>query len=106
MRVIYDTTEDCNRCPYKQGSVCMKLGKYLFDVCFERDCPLPHLSDVEQYTRYITKDKGLRCHGNCKHWKHWNYNKALNTDIGICTHLSFKRVCRADNPCCEEFEEV
>ena len=84
----------------------MKLGKYLFDICFERDCPLPTLKDVEGFTRYITKDKGLRCHGNCKHWKRWDYNKHIKAEIGICTNQSFMRVCRADNAACEEYDEV
>ena len=106
MRVIYETTEDCKRCPFNHGRICMKLGKYLYDICFEQDCPLPSLSDVESFTRYITKDKELRCHGNCKHWKRWDYNKHIKAEIGICTHSCFKRVCRADSPACEEYDEV
>jgi len=106
MRVVYETTSDCTKCPFNTGRVCMKLGKYLFDICFERDCPLPFLSDVEQYTRYITKDKKLRCHGNCKYWRRWDYNKHIKAEIGICTHLPFKKVCRADNAACEEYDEV
>ena len=103
MRVIYDTTEDCNRCPYKRGSVCMRLGKYLFDVCFERDCPLPTLEEVEQFTRYVREDKSLRCHGNCKHWKRWGYNKAVGCDVGSCERNGLNV---ASHQCCDEFEEV
>ena len=106
MRVIYETVKNCKECLYNKCQMCYKLSKPLKDICFERDCPLPHLADVEQYTRYITKDKELKCHGNCKHWKHWSYNKHLNTEIGICTHLPFKKVCRADNPSCEEYDEI
>ena len=47
MRVIYETTTDCNKCPYNRDRVCLKLGKFLFDICFEMDCPLPFLSDME-----------------------------------------------------------
>ena len=54
MRVIYEVTEDCNHCPHNTGKVCMKLRKYLYDICFEQDCPLPSLSDVEQFTRYLS----------------------------------------------------
>ena len=106
MRLIYETTEDCKGCLYNKHSLCYKLSKPLKDLCFERDCPLPFLSDVEQYTRYITKDKKLRCHGNCKYWRRWDYNKHIKAEIGICTHLPFKKVCRADNAACEEYDEV
>ena len=106
MRVIYETTEDCKRCPFNHGRICMKLGKYLFDICFEQDCPLPHLNEVEQFTRYVTEDKSLKCHGNCKHWKRWDYNKHIKAEIGICTHTPFKKVCRADNAACEEYDEI
>lgn len=53
MRVIYEFTEDCKRCPFNHGRICMKLGKYLFDICFEQDCPLP-LKEAEDSIR-ITK---------------------------------------------------
>ena len=106
MRVIYDTTVDCRKCPYNQGKICTRLMKYLWDICFERDCPLPLLEEVEQFTRYITKDKKLECHGNCRNWERWDYNKHIKAEIGICTHLPFKKVCRADNPGCEEYEEI
>ena len=32
MKVIYDTTENCTRCPYNQSHICTKLKKYLFDI--------------------------------------------------------------------------
>jgi len=102
-RVIYDTVEDCTRCPYNHGRICMKLKKYLFDVCFERDCPLPTLSDVESFTRYVTRDKGLKCHGNCKHWKFWHYAKAVNGDVGRCERNG---VNVASHSACDEYEEV
>ncbi len=107
MRVIYEVTEDCNKCPYKRGSVCMRLGKYLFDVCFERDCPLPLLEEVEQFTRYITKDKSLKCHGNCKNWERWHYNKALNSEVGVCKASCICGDMKlADDEACEEFDEL
>ena len=106
MRVIYDTTVDCIKCPYNTGRVCMKLGKYLFDVCFETDCPLPELSDVEQFTRYVTKDKGLECHGNCRNWERWQYNKHLNTDLGLCRLSGDMKICHANGPSCEDYKEV
>ncbi len=106
MRVVYEMTEDCNRCPHNTGKVCMKLGKYLFDICFERDCPLPTLEEVEQFTRYITKDKELDCHGNCKNWERWHYNKSLNTDVGVCNGLNSMLACLANDKACEEFDEL
>ena len=106
MKVIYDTTENCKRCPYNQGHICLKLGKYLFDICFEKDCPLPELSEVEQFTRYITKDKKLECHGNCKNWRRWHYNKYLKTDEGVCCNNPGLCVCMASDEACEEFDEL
>lgn len=106
MKVIYDTTEDCTRCPYNQGRVCVRLGKYLFDICFETDCPLPYLEEVERFTRYVTEDKSLRCHGNCRNWERWEYNKALKTDLGICKACECMKFCHANSPGCEEFDEL
>ena len=103
MRVIYDTIEDCKRCPYRHDRVCMKLGKYFFDICFERDCPLPLLEKVEEFTRYIRKDKSLKCHGNCKHWKRWGYNKHLNSDVGSCERNGMNV---ASHQGCDEFDEI
>ena len=103
MRVIYDTTEDCKHCPYNTGRVCMRLRKYLFDVCFERDCPLPLLEEVELFTGYITKDKKLECHGNCKHWKRWGYNKHINSDVGCCERYGMRV---ASHQGCDEFDEI
>ena len=106
MRVIYDTTEDCKRCPYNQGRVCTRLGKYLFDICFENDCPLPYLEEVEQFTRYITKDKSIKAHGNCKNWERWEYNKHIKTDIGICKACEVMKFCHGNGRACEEFDEL
>ena len=107
MRVIYETTNDCKECPFNHGRICMKLGKYLFDICFEQDCPLPLLEEVERFTRYITKDKSLKAHGNCKNWRRWHYNKAINTDVGICkASCACDNVMLADDQACEEFEEI
>ena len=106
MRVIYETTDDCKKCPHNTGKVCLKLGKYLFDICFEEDCPLPTLDDVEKFTRYVTKDKKLECHGNCKNWERWHYNKALNTDVGMCNGLNSMLACLATDKACEEYDEI
>ena len=84
----------------------MKLGKYLFDICFEQDCPLPTLSDVEQFTRYVTPDLELDCHGNCMNWRRWGYNKHLKTDEGICRANPGLCVCMANGKACEEFDEL
>ena len=106
MRVIYDTTENCTKCPYNQSHICLKLGKYLFDICFERDCPLPELEVVEQFTRYITKDKSILAHGNCRNWQRWEYNKALGTDLGICKACEVMKFCHGNGKACEEFDEI
>ena len=105
MRVIYEVTEDCNHCPHNTGKVCMKLKKYLFDICFEQDCPLPHLEEVERFTRYITEDKSLDCCGNCKNWKRWHYNEAFKLDVGACC-VEGNRVYTCDSEACEEFDEL
>ena len=107
MRVIYDTTEDCKKCPYNQGKICTKLMKYLWDICFERDCPLPLLEEVEQFTRYVTKDKSLHCHGNCRNWERWDYNKHLKTDVGVCkANGHCCNVKQANGKACMEFDEI
>jgi len=81
----------------------MKLRKYLFDICFETDCPLPLLEEVERFTRYVTKDKSLKCHGNCKHWVRWHYNKSLNSDVGSCEENGMNL---ANHMACDDFEEI
>ena len=106
MRVVYETVEDCKRCPYHRDRVCTKLGKYLFDICMETDCPLPYLEVVERFTRYIGKDKSLNVHGNCKNWKRWEYNNAIKTDLGICEACDVLKFCHANGEGCEEFDEV
>ena len=106
MRVIYDTTYDCHRCPYNHGRVCLKLKKYLWDICFERDCPLPLLEEVEQFTRYVTKDKSIKAHGNCRNWRRWDYNKHFKTDIGACNACEVVKICHANRKACEEFDEI
>ena len=106
MRVIYRTVESCKDCLYNKHSMCYKLSRPLVELCYERDCPLPTLEDVEQFTRYVTKDKKLECHGNCKNWERWHYNKALNIDIGMCNGLNSTLACLATDKACEEFEEI
>ena len=106
VRIVYETVESCKSCLHNRCGMCYKLSRPIVDLCFELDCPLPALTDVEGFTRYVTKDKELRCHGNCRHWKRWDYNKHLKAEIGICTNSSFKRVCRADNAACEEYDEI
>ena len=106
VRVIYDLAESCTKCAYNHDRICTRLGKYLFDICFERDCPLPSLEEVEQFTRYITRDKELDCHGNCRNWERWHYNKSLNTDVGVCNGLNSMLVCLANGKACEEFDEL
>ena len=106
MRVIYKTIESCKDCLYNKHGMCYKLSRPLVELCYERDCPLPTLEDVEQFTRYVTKDKKLECHGNCKNWERWHYNKALNTDVGMCNGLNNMLACLATDKACEEFEEI
>lgn len=104
MRIIYQPTHDCNDCLYNTGTYCKKLGKYLKDICFERDCPLPILSDVEQYTHYIDKNKNTQVCGNCKHWTYKGYDKYFNKDIGQCTRHKSCRPCTT--PTCKDYKEV
>ena len=106
MKVIYDTTEDCRGCPYNHDRICTKLCKYLWDICFERDCPLPTLEDVESFTRYITPKKSLECHGNCRNWERWDYNKHIRTDLGVCKSCEIVKICHANGEACEEFDEI
>jgi len=104
MRIIYQPITDCTDCLYNTGTYCKKLGKYLKDICFERDCPLPILSDVEQYTHYIDKNKNTQVCGNCTHWTYKGYDKYFNKDIGQCTR--HKSCIPCTSPTCDKYKEV
>ena len=106
MRVIYETVESCKSCLFNKCGMCYKLSRPLRELCFELDCPLPHLEEVEKFTRYITPDKELECHGNCKNWERWEYNKHIRTDLGICKACDVLKFCHANSRACDEFEEV
>ena len=106
MRVIYKTIESCKDCLYNKHGMCYKLSRPLVELCYERDCPLPTLEKVEQFTRYITPDKSLAYHGNCKNWERWEYNRHINTDLGICKACDVLKFCHANTNACEEFEEI
>ena len=106
MRVIYDTLTGCKDCLYNKCNMCYKLSRPLKEICFERDCPLPSLETVESFTRYITSDKSLKCHGNCKNWRRWEYNKHIQTDLGICKNCEIVKICHANTRACEEFDEI
>ena len=106
MRVIYETVESCKSCLFNKCGMCYKLSRPLRELCFELDCPLPTLTDVEKFTRYITRDKELECHGNCKNWERWEYNKHIRTDLGICKACDVLKFCHANSRACDEFEEV
>jgi len=104
MRIIYQPITDCTDCLYNTGTYCKKLGKYLKDICFERDCPLPILSDVEQYTHYIDKNKNTQVCGNCTYWTYKGYDKYFNKDIGQCTR--HKSCIPCTSPTCDKYKEV
>ena len=106
VRVIYETIESCKGCLFNKCGMCYKLSRPLKELCFEMDCPLPTLQKVEQFTRYITPDKELDCHGNCKNWQRWEYNKHINTDLGVCMVSAGFKVCAANGKACEEFDEI
>ena len=52
---------------------------------------------------YVTEKKSLKCHGNCRYWERWDYNKHILADVGFC---EFNGVKRADGEACKEFEEL
>ena len=106
MRVIYKTIENCKDCLYNKNGMCYKLSRPLKEICYEMDCPLPTLEKVEQFTRYITPDKELDCHGNCKNWERWEYNKHINTDLGICKACDVLKFCHANSKACKEYDEI
>lgn len=106
MRVIYKTVDSCTDCLYRKNGMCYKLSQPLKDICFVRDCPLARLEDVEKFTRYITPNKELDCHGNCKNWQRWEYNRHINTDLGICMACDVLKFCHANSKGCEEFDEL
>ena len=105
MRVVYETIESCKECLYNKCGMCYKLSRPLKELCFELDCPLPHLEEVERFTRYITEDKSLDCCGNCKNWKRWHYNEAFKLDVGACC-VEGNRVYTCDSEACEEYDEI
>ena len=83
VKVIYEEVSKCSDCLYNKNKYCYNVGRPLEDLSKE-DCPLPNLSDVEGFTKYITTDYSLKCCGNCKYWKRWGYNKHLNIELGLC----------------------
>ena len=105
MRIVYETIESCKDCLYNRCGMCYKLSRPIKELCFELDCPLPHLEDVERFTRYITEDKSLDCCGNCKNWKRWHYNEAFKLDVGACC-VEGNRVYTCDSEACEEYDEI
>jgi len=105
MRIVYETIESCKDCLYNKCGMCYKLSRPINELCFELDCPLPHLEDVERFTRYITEDKSLDCCGNCKNWKRWHYNEAFKLDVGACC-VEGNRVYTCDSEACEEYDEI
>ena len=106
MKVIYETIENCQECLYNKCGMCYKLSRPLKELCFEMDCPLPDLETVEQFTRYITPDKELECHGNCRNWQRWDYNKHIKNDLGVCKASHFLKFCHSNGKACEEFDEL
>ena len=106
VRVIYETINGCRECHFNKCQMCYKLSRPIGEICYEVDCPLPTLEKVEQFTRYITKDKSLKCHGNCRNWRRWHYNKHLKTDEGVCCANPGMCICMANDKACEEFEEI
>ena len=69
MRVIYETIKGCRECHHNRFGMCYKISRPIIELCYEQDCPLPTLTDVEKFTRYITPNKELDCHGNCRNWE-------------------------------------
>jgi len=106
MKVIYETIDGCSDCLFNKCGMCYKLSRPLKELCFEMDCPLPDLETVEQFTRYITPEKELECHGNCKNWQRWDYNKHIKNDLGICKASHFLKFCHSNGKACEEFDEL
>lgn len=104
MKIIYQPITNCNDCLYNNGTYCKRLKKYLKDICYEQDCPLPTLTNVEQYTRYLDKNKNLQVCGNCKHWTYKGYDKYFNKDIGQCT--KHKSCIPCTSPTCTQYKEV
>ena len=68
-RIIYEEVNGCEGCLHNRNGMCYKLSQPISRVRFDEDCPLPTLTDVEKYLRYITKDGKLDCCGNCRNWK-------------------------------------
>lgn len=106
MRVLYKEIDSCKECPLNKCGMCYELSRPLQSICFELDCPLPNLSDVESLTHYITKDKSIECHGNCKNWTRWGYNKHLKTELGVCNKEDTLSFVSSGGKCCDKFKDV
>ena len=107
-RVVYEEVNDCNDCPYNKDKVCWRLGKYLHDICFEKDCRLPYLSQVEKYLRYVGEDNSLSVCGNCRYWEYLGYAPGYECDIGFCMNddVSVNVACECTRKGCDEFSSV
>lgn len=108
-RIVYEEVNDCTDCLYNQRDICYRLGKYLHDICFEKDCPLPLLGTVEQYLRYIDPDdEGFEVCGNCQHWEYLGYFRGYGCDIGFCFNdeVDVEEACECTRKGCEKFKKV
>ena len=107
MKVLYKEIEGCKECPMNKCGMCYESSTPIKELCFEMDCPLPNKPDVENFTRYINKNKSIFACGNCQWWKRWGYNKHIKTEIGICQHEDSNVLAVACNSkACNSFKEV
>lgn len=108
MKVLYKEINSCKECFMNKCGMCYELSTPIKNICFEMDCPLPNLEDVEKFSRYITKDKSICSCGNCTYWQRWGYNRHLKTELGICTNTDCDAlsVKACNTKACENFKEV
>ena len=106
MKMLNKEIDSCVECLQNKHGMCYELSKPLKNLCFELDCPLPTLNDVEKLMHHITKDKSTNCHGNCKNWTKWGFNKHLKTFLGVCNKEDTLTFVKSSGSSCEEFEDV
>lgn len=105
MKVIYHEINSCEDCLYNNQLYCQELQRPLQEISFERDCPLPTREIVSSFTKYVTKQGSTKACGNCKYWERWNYNKNLQTELGICNNAEILQFCYCNRVACNEFKK-
>lgn len=107
-RVYYEEISSCLTCPHNLNDIChyRENSQKISTELFKKNCPLPSLEEVEDYTRYVSDTLKLEVCGNCKHWEYKGFNREVRgVDFGWCSKVGGFPNCN-ETRICEKFEMV